>query len=110
MGFVNSLYEADSGDIFKIRLSDDTLAGTTTPPATPANFQQLPFVKVSKTNREFGLRPRIAVYAFEETTASGLTATAYRRVPLLVPNVAPAIAITVAGRQYNLRTVLPEDR
>lgn len=56
MGFTNAKYELNSGDVAAIRLSDADLGSAG---SAPTGSQNLPFfVKVSKTNREFGVRPR----------------------------------------------------
>lgn len=56
MGFTNTKYELNSGDIAAIRVSDADLGSVG---SVPSGAQNLPFfVKVSKTNREFGVRPR----------------------------------------------------
>jgi hypothetical protein len=49
-------YESDSGTIHEINLSEERLAEAGTPPA--GAIDSLINVKVSKTNREYGIRPR----------------------------------------------------
>lgn len=109
MPFTNSKYQADSGDIFKIRLDDDTLAVAGTPP-TGAETTPL-YVKVSKTNREFGLRPRLGVYVFVETAPSGRELKVYKRVPFLTPAAFAAAPnlITIGTEDYVLVSKQNED-
>ena len=56
MAFVNTTYAANSGAIFPIRMKDTYFEALTTQSGGTAT--ESAFVKVSKTNREFGLRPR----------------------------------------------------
>ena len=54
--YINGLYESNSGEKHPIRLSPDYFAAAGAPPAEPATSDIN--VKVSKTNKEFGIRPR----------------------------------------------------
>jgi len=110
MGFVRSYYETESGDIMRIRLHEDTVQFAGAAPAAPANASKLPYVKITKTNREHGVRPRGAVYANEEETDSGRKAIAYRFIPLLTPAASAPNTVTIDGDVYNLVSEKGEDR
>lgn len=56
MAFTTTKYEADNGDIHPIRIDSTRIAAAGTAP-TEAQTSSV-FAKISKTNREFGLRPR----------------------------------------------------
>jgi hypothetical protein len=57
MAFVRTKYEADSGTIHPLRLTTAYAAAAGTVP-TGAIDNNVPRAQVSKSNREFGLRPR----------------------------------------------------
>jgi hypothetical protein len=76
----NAFYEMDNGEIATIRLSAAYLAEAGTPPAGPATTNLK--VKVSKTNREFGIRPR-GVRLGRVQTSGPLTKTFYGFLPVL---------------------------
>lgn len=56
MAYVRTKYEAENGQIHPLRLSAPYAASAGTEPGTPTT-SSIP-AKVSKGNREFGLRPR----------------------------------------------------
>ena len=82
MAFSDVKYEADSGQIYRIRLSEEKLAVAG---AEPSGAVTSPlFVKISKTNREFGIRPRYVGLAREVGTAPD-TFNKYAVLPVLTP-------------------------
>lgn len=109
MAFTNTFYEADSGDVFRIRVEDELLPLVGAPPAGPATTPL--YVKVSKTNREFGIRPRFGVYAFSETAPSGRDLTVYKKVPFLTETAFDAAPGTIPfkGETYELVSLNNED-
>lgn len=54
--YISTKYEANNGDIHFIRLSPDYAAQAGNPPAGGVNTNVK--AKISKSNREFGIRPR----------------------------------------------------
>jgi len=80
MGFVSTKYEADSGDIHPIRIGDENVAFAGAAPSGEIDNDIR--VKVTKTNREFGLRPRYVVLARTVGTTPN-DFKRYKRVPML---------------------------
>lgn len=105
-------YEADSGDIHQIRMSAARIAVAGDPPAGAVSNDIN--VKVSKTNREFGLRPRGVVLG-REIGAAGDVATKYAFLPVLTPAAfaTPAFAkgaeITYDGETWEIKSRQGED-
>lgn len=73
-------YEADSGAIHTITMSADRIAVAGTPPAGDVDSDIR--VKISKTDREFGIKPRGVSLARTVGTAPD-TATKYSFLPVL---------------------------
>jgi len=109
MAFEETLYQSENGEVYRIRLDDDTLASAGPAPTFAGDKTKLPFVQVSKSKRQFGMSPRLAVYKFTEETDGGLKATATKRIPLLLPTTNPPATITDDGRTYELKSRVPED-
>lgn len=80
--FVDTLYEADSGKKHPIRLTPEYNSVAGTPPASPATSNIR--AKVSKTNREFGIRPRRVILSRTVGTAPN-TFRKYAYLPVLTP-------------------------
>lgn len=108
MSFVSKKYQTNAGDICKVRLSALTAVQSGTEPA--GNPTTPFFAKLGKTNREFGIRPRYAVYAL--TIAAGTrTLKVYKKVVKLTDTAwlaSPATA-TFSGDTYDLVSLVPED-
>lgn len=82
MTIVPSFYEADGGAIHSIRLDDSLVAAGVGNPA-PAGPATSPInAKISKSKREFGIRPRIARLARTQTTGAS-PGRKYRSLPVL---------------------------
>lgn len=77
---VQTTYAADGGAVFKIRIGQDTYTALTT--KSGGTVTQNSYVKISKTNREFGLRPRLAVLSRQVGTGADAVVK-YKRVPAL---------------------------
>lgn len=108
MTFSTTKYQTNGGDIFFIRLSADikVLAGVA-PTGTPTTNL---FVKVSKTGREFGLRPRYALYA--QSIVSGThNFKVYLKIPKLTETALAASPATQTykGEDYDLVRLVGED-
>lgn len=108
----NYKYEADDGDIKRIRLSSDTKAAAGAEPAGALTDPD--FVKVSKTNREFGMRPRgvrLKINDGDEDEPN----YRYRFLPVLTKTVYdgtgfnPGQTVTIAGEAWEVVARLPED-
>lgn len=77
-----SRYQSDSGTIHAILLTAPVaaVAGTAPSGAVDSDIK----AKVSKTNREYGIRPRLVVLA--QTVGTGANSfTKYARIPVLTP-------------------------
>lgn len=94
--FTNGKYESDSGDIHPIRLDPLRYAQAGTEPT--GNINNDIKVKVSKTDREFGIRPRGVTLAREIGTAPD-TFKKYSFLPILLAsefgNTSFAIGATI---------------
>lgn len=87
-------YESDTGQIYPIRLTDATLAAAGPEPA--GGITENVRVKVSKTNREFGIGPR-------KVTLSRIAGAApdnfrvYAELPVLTPASFNSAAFTIGA-------------
>lgn len=112
MAYTITRYLADSEDIHPIRLSDDKLAQAGTPPTGVAGSPI--FVKISKTNREFGIRPR-GVRLVRTVGTAPNTFKKYSFLPVLTPTAfagtgfAPGSAITIGTVAWTVAARVPED-
>jgi len=105
-------YEADSGEIYGMVIDPERAAASGTQPAGDVSSRMK--VKISKTNREFGLRPRGVRLSRVVGTAPDqfrkysflpvVTQTAYDS-----PGFAIGSTITVDGTQWTVSTKLAED-
>lgn len=89
-----SLYEANSGEVHIITLSADRLAQAGTPPAGTATSNIR--AKVSKSNREYGIRPRGVTLARVIGTAPDQF-TKYSFLPVLTAADASAAGFQLGG-------------
>lgn len=103
--FSDTLYEANSGLIHKIRLSEASAAAAGSPPTGPATSDIS--AKVSKANAEFGIRPRNV--RLSRVVGTGATAfREYKTLPVLTPAAfgTPAFAIgaeiTIGGITWTI--------
>jgi len=80
MAFTRTKYESDQGTVHAIRLSAKKVLIAGTPPAAAVDSPIK--VKVSKSNREFGIRPRGITIAKEVGTAPDLFQK-YAFIPIL---------------------------
>jgi len=120
MAYTRTKYEDNFGEIHAIRLNSKTAAVTGNAAPTGAVSSSIK-AKVSKNNREHGLRPRIAVLAREISAGGGdgggetITATKYARIPVLTQAVWDGNAfkedqsITYAGSTWKVVGRLAED-
>ena len=112
VAFVQTKYEADSGDIHGIRLTPDYSAAAGTAPTGDVNNSIK--VKVSKTNREFGIRPRGVRLSRTVGTAPD-TFKKYAFLPVLGAvefagaGFAIGTTITIGGIDYTVIAKVPED-
>lgn len=110
--FTRTKYESNDGSIHAIRLSADKAAAAGAAPAGDVDSSIK--VKVSKTNREFGIRPRGVLLA--RTVGAGDDAfTKYTFLPVLTQTAfngtgfALNTEITVGGTQWTVATKQNED-
>jgi hypothetical protein len=110
MAFVNTNYETNDGTIMRIRMDEDTLSAAGAAASGPAQLGA--FVKISKTDREFGVRPRCIV--LKRTVGTGDDSfSKYRRVPVLTQadydGRVENSTVTVGGQTWTIGSKLPED-
>lgn len=110
--FVDTLYESDAGVKHPIRLTTAYAAVAGAPPASPATSSIN--AKVSKSNREFGIRPRRVVLARTIGTAPD-TFRRYATLAVLTPTAfnsatfAKGATVTIDGLAYEIVSKQPED-
>jgi hypothetical protein len=100
-------YEADSGSIHRIRLGKGNAAVTANTEPTGAVDSNIR-VKVSKSNREFGLRPRTVGLTRVVTAGSGateLTVTKRSSLPVLTATVFDSTPFAI-GQTLTISTVV----
>lgn len=105
--FSTYAYTANSGDTFRIRLADDSaVAGGFT--ATTGFDPRLGYVRVSKRDREFGIRPRgvrLSRNVGEEVRSRFLaTATTERQQALLA-----AGTVQIGQNDWTVNSQVAED-
>lgn len=114
---VRAKYEAENGNIHVIRLDVATsLVANNAEPAGAVNSDIK--VKISKNNREHGLRPRMAVL-YREVQAAGpdgiVTRILYARIPILskaawaTASWAKEAAVEYAGKNWKVLERMAED-
>lgn len=110
--FEDTKYEADDGSIHLIRLSSETLTQAGTPPIGDVDSEIK--AKVSKGNREFGIRPRyVRGSAIVGTPPDDFRK--YSSVPVLTPTdfASPAFALggtfTIGGIVFTIIARFNED-
>lgn len=99
MAFEVTKYEADDGTIHPIRLNTKTTAVSGNAAPTGATTSSI-FAKVSKSNREFGIRPRrVTGVNTVEVTQGEETYTIRKRVtvPILTSAVYDGNAFDIGG-------------
>lgn len=89
-----SKYEADSGQIHLLTMNADRLAVAGAPPAGDSNSSIR--AKVSKSNREYGIRPRGVRLGRTVGTAPD-TFTKYSFLPVLTPTAFNGTGFTLGG-------------
>ena len=87
-------YEADNGQIHLLTLDADRLAEAGAPPTGTSNSSIR--AKISKTNREYGIRPRGVRLARTVGTAPD-TFTKYSFLPVLTPAAFNGTGFTLGG-------------
>jgi hypothetical protein len=106
-----SVYQTDDGPLHPIRMSAAKLALAG---AVPSGGTYPPFVKISKSTREFGIRPRYAL----ATTPNGATVgptVAYERFICLTDTgfgtapFAVGSTFTYKSKTYTVVKLVPED-
>lgn len=106
--FVRSRYETDDGEIAPVRVQPETLAATVggqTNAAPPGPTTQSTSAKISRGNREFGLRPRYVTFAWNPGSApDGYDERTLQKLPILteaaynaITNGAPVAYLGGAG-------------
>lgn len=105
-------YEADDGDIKPIRLSSETIAAAGAQPAGATTDPD--YVKVSKGNREFGMRPR-GVRLSRNIGTDEIPNMRYKFLPILTPAAFDTAAfavgaeIAIGGNTWEVVAKVAED-
>lgn len=105
-------YEADDGDIKPIRLDAQTIAVAGAPPAGATTDND--YVKVSKGNREFGMRPR-GVRLSRNVGTAELPNMRYKFLPVLTQTAfnsggyAVGQQLGIGGVDWEIIAKVPED-
>jgi hypothetical protein len=94
VAFSNTKYESDSGDIHPLRISPTVLGAAGTPP-TGAVSNSIK-VKVSKTNRSYGIRPR-GVRLSRTVGTDPDTFKRYKFIPVLTPTAFNGASFALNG-------------
>lgn len=98
--FVSTWYRTDDGEGYRMRVRSDWSAVWTGLAADkPATINQA-HVKVSKSNREYGIRPRYAVLSKTDVGGTGdsaVTNVRYLKIPVQTKS---ASNILVVGDEY----------
>lgn len=99
-------YVADDGDVKRIRLSNEFAEAGSFSATT--GFTDPDFVKVSKTNREFGLRPRGV-----RVRRRGTNGLEYRFVPMATEAAQDAAVaagtLTIGANTWTVTSAVDED-
>jgi hypothetical protein len=88
--YTPSKYEADSGNIYSIRVQPETISATIggTANAAPAGaIDQEVSAKVSKGNRGYGVKPRTVTFRWTGAVPDGYSTTGLVTLPILTPTV-----------------------
>lgn len=116
--FSKTKYEADNDDIHPIRCQPETLElakGGTTNSAPAGNITADALrAKVSRGNREYGLRPRYLNLVFDSDPPTGYKTGSYMRVPILKKSTFDAIAqddtVTYLTKSARVAGKFPESK
>lgn len=112
MAFTNTKYESDDGVIHPIRLNSDRVAAAGTAPTGAVTSNA--YAKISKSNREFGIRPR-GVRLVRTLGTAPLTFKRYTFLPVLTGEAwdgaefDPGAALTINGVQWTVAARVSED-
>lgn len=112
MAFTTTKYESDDGIIHPIRIATDRVAAAGTAPTGAVSSNA--YAKISKTNREFGIRPR-GVRLVRTLGTAPLTFKRYSFVPVLTAEAFdtdafdPGAQVTVDGVAWTVAGRVPED-
>lgn len=103
MRFQTVGYQSDSGEIYKMRIDENSVSAAGGSAGAPTSSM---FVKITKSDREFGLRPRFVTLSETFTTTGGRSFKEYRRLPMTTLAAWNAVAedstLTVGGKQYDV--------
>lgn len=112
MAFTTTKYESDDGVIHPIRLSSDRVASAGTAPTEPVSSNA--YAKISKSNREFGIRPR-GVRLVRTLGTAPNTFKKYSFLPVLTAETwdgaefDPGATITINTVAWTVAARVPED-
>ena len=117
MAFEVSKYEANNGTIHPIRLNSKTadVAGNTAP--TGATSSEI-YAKISKSNREFGIRPRLVTGVNTTEITQGEETYVFRKrvsIPILTKSVYDGAVFDIGatfeydGEDYTVQSKTAED-
>ena len=79
MAFETIGYQANDGEIYKLKIDSSAVTAAGGSAGSPTSQV---FVKNSKGNREYGIRPRQIILADIEFTTGGRKASVYRYLPV----------------------------
>lgn len=98
--FVSTWYRTDDGEGYRMRVRADwSTVWTGLTADKPAAVKQT-HVKVSKSNREYGIRPRYAVLSKTDTGGTGdtaVTSVRYLKIPVQTKS---ASNLLIIGQEY----------
>lgn len=112
MAFTTTKYESDDGIIHPIRIDSERVAAAGTAPTGAISSNA--YAKISKTNREFGIRPR-GVRLVRTLGTAPLTFKRYSFIPVLTSTAFdtdaydPGATLTVDGVQWTIAGRVQED-
>lgn len=112
MAFTTTKYESDTGTIHPIRIDSERVAASGAAPAGAITSNA--FAKISKTNREFGIRPR-GVRLSRTLGTAPLTFKKYTFVPVLSATAwvgaafNPGAEVTIDEVAWTVVARVPED-
>lgn len=110
--FTDTKYQSDKGTIHPIRLTDDYAAAAGTAPTAVIDSDIK--VKVTKTGREFGIRPRRVTLSRTVGTAPN-TFRKRASLPILTKatfdgaTMAPGQTVDIGGTEWTIVSRQPED-
>ena len=113
-------YITDKGNIFNVKMDDFDAVQTVAGEQPAGEETESMTILISKSNREFGIRPRLAIYGRplgapnEEGARYVNQSTAYKRIAVLTPDryneldIDSAPDVVIGGVTFTFKGKLPE--